>query len=106
MSNNRENWETQQEAKQAAARREGPLSFLTEGGTAAARREYEERQVSDELSLAAQARHKQAVETTMKALRDAVLPDEIAHVREVLLTLNLSPTEQEELRKVLEEKRG
>jgi len=51
-------------------------------------------------------RHKKLVETTMKALRDAIFPGEVAHYRDVLLKLDLTPAEQEELRKVLWEKIG
>ncbi len=106
MSSNLEDWETQQEAKRAAAHKEGPLTFLAGGGAAASRREREERQVSDELAREAQARHKKVVESTMKALREAVFPDEIAHFRDALLKLDLTPAEQDELRKVLWEKIG
>jgi len=106
MSSNIEDWETQQEAKRAAAHKEGPLTFLAGGGAAAARRDREERRVSDELAREALERHKKLVKTTMKALREAVFPDEIAHYRDVLLKLNLTPAEQEELRKVLWEKMG
>ncbi len=42
----------------------------------------------------------------MKALRDAIFPGEVAHYRDVLLKLDLTPAEQEELRKVLWEKIG
>lgn len=105
MFNKLEDWETQQEAKHAASHKEGPLNFLAEGG-AAARRDREERRVSDELAQEARERHKKSIETTMKALREAVFPDEIAHFRAVLLKLNLTPAEQEELRKVLWEKIG
>ena len=37
----------------------------------------------------------------MKALRGAIFPDEVAHYRDVLLKLNLTQEEQEELRKLL-----
>lgn len=104
MSSNREDWETQQEAKRAAAHKEGPLSFLAGGGAAAARRDLDERRVSDDLAREAQERRKQVVETTMKALREAIFPGEIAHYRDLLLKLELTPTEQEELRKLLWEK--
>ena len=42
----------------------------------------------------------------MKALREAVFPDEVAHFRDALLKLNLTPVEQEELRVLLWEKIG
>lgn len=45
-------------------------------------------------------------ESTLKALREANFPDEIAHFRDVLLKLNLAPIEQEGLQKVLLEKMG
>ena len=106
MSSNIEDWETQQEAKRAAAHKEGPLTFLAGGGAAASRREQEERQVSDELAREAQARRKKLVESAMKALRGAVFPDEIAHFRDMLLKLDLTPREQEELKKLLWEKIG
>ena len=38
MSKDLEDWETQQEAKRAAAHKEGPLSFLAGGGAAASRK--------------------------------------------------------------------
>jgi hypothetical protein len=104
MSSNLEDWETQQEAKHAAAHKEGPLDFLAGGGAVASRREQEERRVSDTLAKEAEKRHKKLVEASMKGLRDATFPDEIAHFRDVLLKLNLTPTEQEELRKLLWEK--
>lgn len=104
MSRDLEDWETQQESKRAAAHKEGPLAFLAGGGAAAARRDQDERRVSDELAREALERHRQLVKTTMKALREAVFPDEITHYRDVLLKLNLMPAEQEELRKVLLEK--
>ena len=104
MSSNIEDWETQQEAKRAAAQNEGPLTFLAGGGAAAARRDREERQVSDELAREAQERRKKVIETTMKALREAIFPDEIAHYRDELVKLDLMPHEQEELRKLLWEK--
>lgn len=103
MSNNLEDWETQQEAKRAAAHKEGPLTFLAGGGAAASRKNREEHRISDELAHE-QARHKTLVETTLKALRNAVFPDEVAHFQDVLLKLNLTPEEQEELRKVMWEK--
>ena len=104
MSKDLEDWETQQEAKRAAAHKEGPLTFLAGGGTAASRKEREEHRISDELARAAQARRKTVVETTMKALRSAVFPDEIVHFQGALLKLNLTAEEQEELRKVVWEK--
>jgi uncharacterized protein HemY len=105
MSSNLEDWEAQQEAKRAAAHKEGPLTFLAGGGAAASRRDREERRVSDELTLEALKR-KEVFETTLKALREANFPDEIAHFRNMLLKLNLTPAEQEELQKVLWEKIG
>lgn len=106
MCSNIEDWETQQEAKRAAAHKEGPLSFLAGGGAAAARRDREERQVSDELAREAQKRRKKIIETTMKALREAIFPGEVAHYRDMLLKLDLTQAEQEELRKLLWEKIG
>ncbi len=50
MSSNLEDWETQQEAKHAAAHKEGPLDFLAGGGAVASRREQEEKRVSDTLA--------------------------------------------------------
>lgn len=105
MSEELEDWETQQEAKRAAVHKEGPLSFLAGGGTTASRREREERRMSDALTHEALKR-KTLFETTLKALREANFPDEIAHFRDVLLKLNLTPLEQEKLRKVLLEKIG
>lgn len=81
MANNLENWEAQQEAKRAATRKEGPLTFLAGGGAAAMNREREERRVSDELSREALKR-KEAFEAGIKALREANFPDEIAHFRD------------------------
>ncbi len=104
MSSKLEDWETQQEAKHAAAHKEGPLSFLAGGGAVASRREQEERRVSDTLAREAEERHKKAVEASMKALRDATFPDEIEHFCDALLKLSLTPMEQEELRKLLWEK--
>jgi hypothetical protein len=104
MSSNLEDWETQQEAKHAAARKEGPLNFLAGGGTVASRREQEERRASDALAHEAEERHKKLVEASMKALRDATFPDEIEHFQDVLLKLNLTTMEQEELKKLLWEK--
>ncbi len=103
MSSNLEDWETQQEAKQAAAHKEGPLSFLAGGGTVASRREQEEKRVSDTLAHEAEEHHKK-VEISMKGLRDATFPDEIAHFRDELLKLDLTPKEQEELKQLLWEK--
>ena len=105
MSEELEDWETQQEAKRAAVHKEGPLSFLAGGGTTASRREREERRMSDALTHEALKR-KTLFETTLKALREANFPDEIAHFRDMLVKLNLTPLEQEELRKVLLAKMG
>lgn len=105
MSGTLEDWETQQEAKRAAAHIGGPLSFLA-GGGAAARRDQEERRVSDELAREAQERRKKEVEATMKALREALFPDEVAYYRDMLLGFELMPEEQEELRRLLWEKMG
>lgn len=99
-----EDWEAQQEAKRAAAHKEGPLGFLAGGGAAASRKDREERRISDELAREAQVRHKTLVETMMQALRNAVFPDEVAHFQAVLLKLDLTAEEQEELRKVVWEK--
>jgi hypothetical protein len=103
MSSNQVDWETQQEAKHAAAHKEGPLGFLAGGGAVASRREQEEKRVSDRLAHEAEEQHKK-VEASMRGLRDATFPDEIAHFRDVLLKLNLRPTEREELKKLLWEK--
>jgi aldehyde:ferredoxin oxidoreductase len=104
MSSKLEDWEAQQEAKHAAAHKEGPLSFLAGGGAVASKREQEERRVSDILAHEAEERHKKLVEASMKGLRDATFPDEIAHFRDTLLKLNLTPKEGEELKKLLWEK--
>ena len=104
MSNNLEDWETQQEAKHAAAHKEGPLNFLAGGGAVASKREQEERRVSDILAHEAEERHKKLVGASMKGLRDATFPDEIAHFRDTLLKLNLTSIEEEELKKLLWEK--
>lgn len=104
MSKNLEDWETQQDAKRAAAHKEGPLSFLEGGGAAASRKNREERRISDQLAQEAQERHKTVVATTMKALRNAIFPDEVAHFQALLLKLDLTPEEQQELQKVLWEK--
>ena len=104
MSSNLEDWETQQEAKHAAAHKEGPLDFLAGGGAVASRREQEEKHASDTLAREAEKRHKKLVEDSMKGLREATFPDEIGHYRDMLLKLNLSPVEQEELKKLLWEK--
>ncbi len=104
MSSNLVDWETQQEAKHAAAHKEGPLSFLAGGGAVASRREQEEKRLSDALAHETEERHKKVVEAAMKGLQDATFPDEIAHFRDALLKLNLTPTEQEELKKLLWEK--
>ena len=103
MSSNLEDWETQQEAKHAAAHKEGPLNFLAGGGAVASRREQEEHRVSDILAHEAEERHKK-VQASMKGLRDATFPDEIAHFRDALLKLKLRPIEEEELKKLLWEK--
>jgi hypothetical protein len=105
MSEHLEEWEAQQEAKRAAAHKEGPLAFLAGGGTTASRREREERRVSESLTHEALER-KALFETTLKALREANFPDEITHFRGMLLKLNLTALEQEELQKVLLEKVG
>jgi hypothetical protein len=104
MSSNLVDWETQQEAKHAAAQKEGPLGFLAGGGAVATRREQEEKRVSDRLAHEAEEQHKKVVEASMRGLRDATFPDEIAHFRDALLKLNLTQTEQEELKKLLWEK--
>ena len=104
MLSNLEDWETQQEAKHAAAHKEGPLNFLAGGGAVASKREQEERRVSDILAHEAEERHKKMVEASMKGLRDATFPDEIAHFRDTLLKLTLTPKEGEELKKLLWEK--
>ena len=104
MSSNLEDWETQQEAKHAAAHKEGPLNFLAGGGAVASKREQEEKRVSDALAHEAEEHHKKLVAASMKGLRDATFPDEIAHFRDALLKLNLSPVEEEELKKLLWEK--
>ncbi len=105
MSELLEDWEIQQEAKRAAAQKEGPLAFLAGGRTTASRREREERRVSEALTHEAFER-KTLFETTLKALREANFPDEIAHFRDMLLKLNLTPIEQEELQKALLAKMG
>ena len=105
MSEELEDWETQQEAKRAAVHKEGPLAFLAGGGTTASRREREERRMSEALTHEALER-KTLFETALKALREATFPDEIAHFRDMLLKLNLTPLEQKELRKVLLAKMG
>lgn len=105
MASNLENWETQQEAKRAATRKEGPLTFLAGGGAAAMNREGDERRVSDELSREALKR-KKAFEAGIKALREANFPDEIAHFRDMLLKLNLTLAEYQELQKALWELNG
>jgi hypothetical protein len=103
MSSNLEDWETQQEAKHATAHKEGPLNFLGGGGAVASKREQEEKRVSNTLAHEAEEHHKK-VEASMKGLRDATFPDEIAHFRDALLKLNLTPMEQEDLKKLLREK--
>jgi hypothetical protein len=104
MSSNLEDWETQQEAKHAAAHKEGPLNFLAGGGAVASKREQEEKRVSDTLAHEAEEQHKKLIEASMKGLRDATFPDEIAHFRDALLKLDLTPKEQEDLKKLLWEK--
>ena len=105
MSEHLEDWEAQQEAMRAAAHKEGPLTFLAGGGTAASRRDREERRVSEELTREALER-KTVFDTSMKALQEAKFPDEIAHFRDILLRLNLTQEEQEQLQKVLLSKIG
>jgi hypothetical protein len=104
MSSNLEDWETQQEAKHAAAHKEGPLNFLAGGGAVASRREQEEKRASDTLSHEAEEHYKKMVAVSMKGLRDATFPDEISHFRDALFKLNLTQTDQEELKKLLWEK--
>ena len=70
----------------------------------ASRREQEEKLLSDALAQEAEERHKKLVEAAMKGLQDATFPDEIAHFRDVLLKLDLTPKEQEELKQLLWEK--
>jgi len=70
----------------------------------ASRREQEEKRLSDALAHDAESRHKKLVEAAMKGLQDATFPDEIAHFRDVLLKLDLTPKEQEELKQLLWEK--
>lgn len=104
MSKELEDWEAQQEAKRIAAHKVGPLNFLAGGGTTASRKDAEERRISNEVSREAQARHKTLVETTLRSLRAAVFPDEVAHFQNLLLKLNLTSEEQQEFQKVLWEK--
>ena len=104
MSSNLEDWETQRDAKHAAAHKEGPLNFLAGGGAVASKREQEEKRVSDTLAHEAEEHHKKLVEASMKGLHDATFPDEIAHFRDALLKLNLTSMEEEELKKLLWEK--
>ncbi|HZS78477.1 MAG TPA: hypothetical protein VFA41_17830 [Ktedonobacteraceae bacterium] len=104
MATNLEDWETQQEAKRAAARKEQPLSFLQGGGAAASRREEEERRLTDALAHEAEERRKQVVSSILKALRSAYFPDEITYFREMLQKIRLTPGEEAELRDVLAEK--
>ena len=104
MSSNLEDWETQKEAKHAAAHKEGPLSFLAGGGAVASRREQEEKRFSDALAHEAEERHKKLVGASMKGLSGATFPDEIAHFRDELLKLDLTPKEQEDLKTLLWEK--
>ena len=70
----------------------------------ASRREQEEKRLSDALAHEAEACHKKLVEAAMKGLQDATFPDEIAHFRDALLKLNLTPTEQGGLQELLWEK--
>jgi hypothetical protein len=104
MSHNLEDWKCQQEAKRIAAHKDSPLAIVAGGGASANKREYEEHRVSDEFSREAQLRHKKVVETTMKALRLAVFPDEIAPLQDALLKLNLTVVERNELNELLLEK--
>jgi len=103
MASNLEDWETQQEAKRAAASKERPLSFL-QGGTAAITREEEEHWLSDALAREAEERRKHVVASIMKALRSAYFPDEITYYREMLQKIQLTSSEEAELREVLAEK--
>lgn len=103
MSEHLEEWEAQQEARRAAAHKEGPISFLAGGGTTASRRDQEEHRMSEELTHEAFER-KMMFDTAMNALRKACFPDEVTHFREMLLKLKLTPGEHEELQKVLLEK--
>lgn len=99
MASHLEDWKAQQEAKHAVARREGSLTFLAGGGATARRSDREEQQVSVELTLEARKR-KELFETTIKALREANFPDEIAYFQDILLKLSLTSAEHEELQKV------
>ncbi|MEO8955130.1 MAG: hypothetical protein ABI465_11220 [Ktedonobacteraceae bacterium] len=99
MSNNMEDWKVQQEAKHAAAHKEGSLTFLG-GGAAARRRDREERPVSYEFPLEARKR-KELFETTLKALHEACFPDEVAYFRDMLLKLSLTEAEHQEMQKVI-----
>ncbi len=104
MASNLEDWETQQEAKRAAASKGRPLNFLQGGGAAAVRREEEEHWLSDALAREAEERRKQVVASVMKALRSAYFPDEITYYREMLQNIHLTSPEEAELREVLAEK--
>ena len=104
MSSNLGDWQTQQEAKHAAAHKEGPLSFLAGGGAVASRREQEEKRLSDALAHETEERHKKLVEAAMKGLQDVTFPDEIAHFRDALFKLNLTTTERAKLKELLWEK--
>ena len=105
MSSNLEDWKVQQEAKHAAAHKEGSLTFLGGGGAATCSRDREERQVSYELTLEARKR-KELFEATLKALHEARFPDEIAYFRDMLLKLSLTVAEHQEMQKVIWEKIG
>lgn len=50
MSEHLEEWEAQQEARRAAAHKEGPLTFLAGGGTTASRIDQEKHRMVEELS--------------------------------------------------------
>lgn len=105
MTEQLQDWEAQQEARRAAAQKEGPLNFLAGGGVAASRRDREERRVSEEVTREA-LEHKTVFETAMKALKKAKFPDEIAHFRDILLKLKLTQEEHDEVQKVLLSKIG
>ena len=104
MFNNLEDWKAQQESKRAAAHKEGSLAFLA-GGATVRSRDREERQVSYELTLEARKR-KNLFKTTLKALREASFPDEIAYFRDMLRKLDLTAAEHTELQMVIWEKFG
>lgn len=105
MFSDLEDWKAQQEAKHAAAHKEGSLTFLAGGGTTARSRNREEQQVYGELTLEVRKR-KELFETTLKAFRGANFPDEVAYFRDMLLKLSLTPEERQTLHKVLWEKTG